>query len=113
MKKFRKKGNKEGAIAAFYKLEEAGLGKVVEVQCSKGTSTVSLYNTEGSTGFRNPEGPGLWHPESSEGATKGLTVSKPSRARCLTNLDYSTTLTSKPTFGPCWKQFSSHFQAEY
>ena len=41
MKKFRKKGNKEGAIAAFYKLEEDGLGKVLEVQCSKGTSTVS------------------------------------------------------------------------
>ena len=43
--------------------------------------------TEGSTGFRNPRAPGLWHPE---GANKGLRVSKPSRAhwlKCLTNLD--------------------------
>ena len=49
MKKFRKRGNKEGALAAFYQLEEDGLGKLLELQGSKGTSTVSydlcnLYN---------------------------------------------------------------------
>lgn len=41
MKKFRKRGNKEGALAAFYQLEEDGLGKLLELQGSKGTSTVS------------------------------------------------------------------------
>lgn len=41
MKKFRKRGNKDGAIAAFYQLEAEGLGKVVEILGSKGTSTVS------------------------------------------------------------------------
>jgi len=32
--KFRKRGNKEGALAAFYQLEEDGLGKLLEVQGS-------------------------------------------------------------------------------
>ena len=47
MKKFRKRGNKEGALAAFYQLEEDGLGKLLELKGSKGTSTVSydLYHT--------------------------------------------------------------------
>lgn len=40
-KKFRKRGNKEGAVSAFYKLEEEGLGKVMEIKGSKGTSEVS------------------------------------------------------------------------
>ena len=45
-KKFRKRGNKEGALAAFYQLEEEGLGKILELQGSKGTSIVSytLFN---------------------------------------------------------------------
>ena len=43
MKKFRKKGNKDGAIRAFYRMEEEGLGKVLEVAGSKGTSAVSTY----------------------------------------------------------------------
>ena len=42
MKKFRKRGNKEGAIGSFYKLESEGLGKVLEVRGARGTSTVSL-----------------------------------------------------------------------
>ena len=43
LKKFRKRGNKEGAIAAFYQLEEDGLGKVLEMASSKGTSAVSTF----------------------------------------------------------------------
>ena len=43
MKKFRKWGNKDGAVAAFYQLEEEGLGKVYEVSNSKGTAVVSMY----------------------------------------------------------------------
>ncbi len=42
MKKFRKKGKKEGAIRAFYRLQEEGLGRVLEVAGSKGTSAVSI-----------------------------------------------------------------------
>ena len=42
MKKFRKWGNKEGAVAAFYRLEEEGLGKVFEVSNFKGTAVVSV-----------------------------------------------------------------------
>ena len=42
MKTFRKKGNKEGAVAAFYHLEEEGLGKVYEMANSKGTAVVSI-----------------------------------------------------------------------
>ena len=40
--KFRKRGNKNGAIRAFYQLEEDGLGKVVEVAGSKGNVCVSV-----------------------------------------------------------------------
>ena len=39
-KKFRKRGNKDGALRAFYQLETEGLGKVLEVGCGKGTSVV-------------------------------------------------------------------------
>lgn len=39
--KFRKRGNKDGAIRAFYRLEEEGLGKVLEVAGSKGNLAVS------------------------------------------------------------------------
>jgi len=42
MKKFRKRGNKEGAVAAFYRLEEEGLGKVYEVSNCKGTAVVCM-----------------------------------------------------------------------
>jgi len=41
MKKFQKRGNKEGAVAVFYRLEEEGLGKVVEMINSKGSAVVS------------------------------------------------------------------------
>ena len=51
LKKFRKRGHKEGALRAFYKLEEEGLGKVLEVAGCKGSQCVSnntcaehLYN---------------------------------------------------------------------
>ena len=45
MKKFRNKGNKTGAITAFYKLESEKLGKVLEISNSRGSTTVghSLY----------------------------------------------------------------------
>ena len=41
LKKFRKKGNKDGAVRAFYRLQEEGLGRVLEVAGTKGTSSVS------------------------------------------------------------------------
>ena len=41
-KKFRKKGNKDGAVRAFYLLQEEGLGKVLEVAGSKG-ACVSIF----------------------------------------------------------------------
>ena len=41
MEKFRKKGNKDGALTAFYQLQEEGLGKLLELEGSKGVSTVS------------------------------------------------------------------------
>jgi hypothetical protein len=31
LKKFRKKGNKDGAVRAFFRLEDEGLGKVLEL----------------------------------------------------------------------------------
>lgn len=43
LKKFRKRGNKDGAIRAFYRLQEEGLGKVLEIGGTKGTSSVSVY----------------------------------------------------------------------
>ena len=44
MKKFRKRGNKDGTIRAFYRLEEDGLGNVLEIPGSKGLLTVSYLN---------------------------------------------------------------------
>ena len=44
MRKFRDKGNKEGAIRAFRLLEETGLGKVIEIKPQRGTSTVCLVH---------------------------------------------------------------------
>ena len=41
LKKFRKKGNKDGALRAFYCLQEEGLGKVLELSGTKGVSSVS------------------------------------------------------------------------
>ena len=41
MKKFRKRGNKDGALTAFYQLQAEGLGKLLEVGGSKGASVVS------------------------------------------------------------------------
>lgn len=52
MKKFRKRGNKEGALTAFYQLEEDGLGKLLELQGSKGTSTVSYGLCNVYTAYR-------------------------------------------------------------
>ena len=43
LKKFRKRGNKDGALRAFYKLEEEGLGKVLEVANVRGTQGVSSH----------------------------------------------------------------------
>ena len=40
-KKFRNKGHKSGAIAAFKQLEAAGLGKLEVSGCHRGTSAVS------------------------------------------------------------------------
>ena len=40
-KRFRKRGNKEGALRAFCQLEEDGLGKLFEVTGSKGSACVS------------------------------------------------------------------------
>ena len=42
LKKFRKRGNKDGAIRAFYCLQEQGLDKVLEIGGNKGTSSVSV-----------------------------------------------------------------------
>lgn len=42
LKKFRKKGDKGGAVRVFCQLEVEGLGTVLEVGGSKGTSTVSF-----------------------------------------------------------------------
>lgn len=46
MKKFRRRGNKDGAIRAFYRLEEDGLGKVLEISGSKGILTVRYLKCE-------------------------------------------------------------------
>lgn len=42
MKKFCKRGHKNRAIRAFYRLEEEGVGKVLEVASSKGNLAVSM-----------------------------------------------------------------------
>ena len=43
-KKFRKHGNKEGAVRAFYQLETEELGKTLEIDGNKGTTAVSECN---------------------------------------------------------------------
>ena len=45
MKKFRKRGNKEGALSAFHKLEQERLGKLRTQEGSKGPTSVSTTNT--------------------------------------------------------------------
>ena len=47
MKKFRDRGNKDGAVRGFILLQEAGLGKVIERKPQRGTSVVcySLMNS--------------------------------------------------------------------
>ena len=40
LKKYRNRGNKDGAVRAFYKLEEEGLGKVLEVAGAKTSQCV-------------------------------------------------------------------------
>ena len=45
MKKFRKRGNKEGALSAFHKLGQEGLGKLRTQEGSKGLTSVSRTNT--------------------------------------------------------------------
>ena len=40
-RKFRDKGNKEGAVAAIRHLEESGLGEVREERASRGTAKVN------------------------------------------------------------------------
>lgn len=39
-KKYRNRGNKDGAIRAFYQLHDEGLGNVIEVEGGKGSSMV-------------------------------------------------------------------------
>ena len=43
-KRFRDKGNKEGAVRAFKLLQEAGLGKVIETKPSRGATMVCIYD---------------------------------------------------------------------
>ena len=43
-KKFRNRGNKDGALAAFYQLEEEGLGKVFIVGGSASKTAQVFYN---------------------------------------------------------------------
>ena len=63
MKKFRKHGNQEGGSAGFYQLEEDGLGRLLELQGSKGTSTVSydLCDVIILIKYINPEHPELFN----------------------------------------------------
>jgi hypothetical protein len=42
-KRFRDKGNKDGAVRAIRTLESAGLGEVIEVKPQRGTNVVSTY----------------------------------------------------------------------
>ena len=41
-KRFRDKGNKEGAVRAIRVLQSAGLGDVIEIKPQRGTSLVSI-----------------------------------------------------------------------
>jgi len=42
LKKFRLRGNKEGALAAMRQLEREGLGKLIPKSSRRGASTVSF-----------------------------------------------------------------------
>ena len=42
-KRFRDKGNKDGAVRAIRTLQSAGLGEVIEVKPQRGTNVVSTY----------------------------------------------------------------------
>jgi hypothetical protein len=42
MKKFRDRGNKDGAVRGFLLLQEAGLGRVTEHKPQRGTTMVSV-----------------------------------------------------------------------
>jgi len=42
LKKFRKRGNKDGALRAFQMLDNEGLGKLVQVGSGKGSHAVSF-----------------------------------------------------------------------
>ena len=42
-KKYRKRGNKDGAIRSFFILEGEGLGKVLQMTGTKGTGVVSSH----------------------------------------------------------------------
>ena len=44
MKKFRDRGNKEGAVRGFMLLQKAGLGRVIENKPQRGTSVVCNAN---------------------------------------------------------------------
>ncbi len=49
LKKFRKRGNKDGALRAFQSLDKEGLGKLVQVGSSKGShssTTVSCHTQQ-------------------------------------------------------------------
>ena len=46
MKKFRDRGNKEGAVRGFYVLEEAELGRVLEKKPQRGTNVVSTIQCD-------------------------------------------------------------------
>ena len=45
LKKFRNKGNKDGAVRSFYRLQDEGFGKVKEIVGSKGATAVSIIST--------------------------------------------------------------------
>ena len=42
-KKFRGRGNKEGALAAFHQLQGVGLGKLSTTSATRGASSVSVH----------------------------------------------------------------------
>ena len=42
-KKYRKKGNKDGAVRSFFQLENEGLGKTLEIGGTKGTTLVGAH----------------------------------------------------------------------
>ena len=44
MRKFRDRGNKEGAVRGFRVLEEAELGKLIEVKPQRGTNMVNIFH---------------------------------------------------------------------